>query len=73
MERNEDMGLNSLTRRTVNQVYKILLALLIIIPTVLLGGLMYLYSLQPQYSGRIAMAGIRIGCCFHSATILESP
>ena len=40
-------------------VYKIILALLIIIPAALLGGLMYLYSLQPQYSGRLALAGLQ--------------
>jgi len=39
-------------------VYKIILALLIIIPAALLGGLMYLYSLQPQYSGRLTLAGL---------------
>ena len=42
-----------------NPVYKILLGLLIIIPAALLGGLMYLYSLQPQYSGRLNLAGLR--------------
>ncbi len=43
----------------INPVYKILLALLIIIPAALLGGLMYLYSLQPQYSGRLPLAGLQ--------------
>ncbi|UCD77444.1 MAG: penicillin acylase family protein [Desulfobacterales bacterium] len=38
---------------------KILLALLVIIPTVMLGGLMYLYSLQPEYSGRLSLAGLQ--------------
>jgi len=36
-----------------------LLALLIVIPSALLGGLMYLYSLQPQYSGRLTLAGLQ--------------
>jgi len=42
-----------------NIVSKILLALLIVIPAALLGGLMYLYSLQPQYSGRLPLAGLQ--------------
>jgi penicillin amidase len=42
-----------------NLVYKILLVLPIIIPAILLGGLMYLYSLQPQYSGRLTLAGLQ--------------
>jgi penicillin amidase len=40
-------------------IHKILLALLIILPTALLGVLFYLYSLQPQYSGRLTLAGLR--------------
>ena len=40
-------------------VSKILLALLIIIPTIMLGGLMYLYSLQPQFSGRLTFSGLQ--------------
>ncbi len=42
-----------------NPIYKIVLALLIIIPIFLLGGLVYLYSLQPQYSGRLSLAGLQ--------------
>jgi penicillin amidase len=42
----------------IKPVYKIILALLIIIPAALLGGLMYLYSLQPQYSGQVLLAGL---------------
>jgi len=49
---------NSSAGYGIHPVYKILLALLIIFPTALLGGLMYLYSLQPQYSGRLALAGL---------------
>jgi penicillin amidase len=56
---NNDMDLNSLTVGAVNSVYKILLALLIMIPAALLGGLMYLYSLQPQYSGRLPLTGLQ--------------
>ena len=43
----------------IKPVYKILLTLLIIFPAALLGGLMYLYSLQPQYSGRLTLAGLQ--------------
>jgi penicillin amidase len=50
------------TRRSAGcgtkSISKFFLALLIIIPAVLLGGLMYLYSLQPQYSGRVPLAGL---------------
>ena len=40
-------------------IAKIFLTLLIIIPAILLGGLMYLYSLQPQYSGRVPLIGLQ--------------
>jgi len=43
----------------IKAVYKIVLALLVIIPAALLGGLIYLYSLQPQYSGRLTLAGLQ--------------
>ena len=43
----------------IGAVSKILLALLIIGPAALLGGLMYLYSLQPEYSGRLKLAGLQ--------------
>ena len=49
---------NSSAGYGIHPVYKILLALLIIFPAALLGGLMYLYSLQPQYSGRLALGGL---------------
>jgi len=47
---------------------KILLALLILLPAALLGGLMYLYSLQPEYSGRLKLAGLeeRVDVVFDS-------
>jgi penicillin amidase len=38
---------------------KLLLALLIILPASLLANAMYLYSLQPEYSGRVKVAGLR--------------
>ena len=53
------MKSNSSANYGINPVYKILLTLLIIIPAALLGGLMYLYSLQPQYSGRLTLAGLQ--------------
>ena len=40
-------------------IYKILLILLIIAPSVLLGGLIYLYSLQPRSSGHLTVAGLK--------------
>ena len=43
----------------IKPVYKIMLALLIMIPAALLGGLIYLYSLQPQYAGRLRLAGLQ--------------
>ncbi len=39
--------------------YKILLALLIIIPSFLIAGLLYLYSFQPRYSGQLTLAGLQ--------------
>ena len=44
------------SRRT--SIYKILLILLILAPSVLLGGLIYLYSLQPRSSGHLIVAGL---------------
>ena len=38
--------------------YKIILALLIIIPSFLIAGLLYLYSFQPRYSGQLKLAGL---------------
>jgi penicillin amidase len=43
----------------IGTIYKMLLAVLIIIPAVMLGGLMYLYSLQPKYSGQLPLAGLQ--------------
>jgi penicillin amidase len=43
----------------IKPVYKIMLALLVIVPAALLAGLIYLYSLQPQYSGRLTLAGLQ--------------
>ena len=43
----------------IKPVYKIMLALLVIFPAALLGGLMTLYSLQPQSSGRLTLAGLQ--------------
>ena len=39
-------------------IHAFLLALLILVPTVLMGSLLYLYSLQPHYSGRLNLAGL---------------
>ena len=52
------MVLKTSNNAAINPIYKILLTLLIVVPTFLLGGLMYLYSLQPQYSGRIPLVGL---------------
>jgi penicillin amidase len=57
--RTDIMKPNSPAGDGIKPVYKIILALLIIIPAALLGGLMYLYSLQPQYSGRLTLAGLQ--------------
>lgn len=43
----------------IGVVYKILLVLLIIIPAAMLSGVMYLYSLQPVYSGRLILSGLQ--------------
>jgi penicillin amidase len=40
-------------------VHKILLILLILIPAGWLGGVMYLYTLQPVYSGRLTLIGLQ--------------
>ena len=40
-------------------IHTILLAILILVPTVLLGGLIYLYSLQPQLNGQLKLAGLQ--------------
>ena len=53
------MNIKSSTDFNINPIFKILLALLIIFPAALLGGLIYLYSLQPQYSGRLTLAGLQ--------------
>lgn len=46
-------------RGGINPVYKIMLALLIMVPAALLSVLMSLYSLQPQYSGRLTLDGLK--------------
>jgi penicillin amidase len=53
------MNLNASTGYGKFLAYRVLLVLLILIPSLLLGGLMYLYSLQPQYSGRLKLTGLQ--------------
>ena len=59
MLRNDNMVRKTSIKGPTNPIFKIVLALLIIIPIFLLGGLVYLYSLQPQYSGRLSLAGLQ--------------
>jgi len=39
-------------------IYKILLISLIVISSVMISGIIYLQSLQPTYSGRLALSGL---------------
>lgn len=40
-------------------IYKILLISLIVISSAMISGIIYLQSLQPSYSGRLTLSGLR--------------
>ncbi len=50
---------NQSNRFGSHPIHTILLALLILVPIVLMGSLLYLYSLQPRYSDRLHLAGLK--------------
>ena len=53
------MVLNTSPGGVIHPVYKVSLALLIVVPVILLSGLVYLYSLQPRHSGRLQLDGLQ--------------
>ncbi|MBT8371808.1 MAG: penicillin acylase family protein [Deltaproteobacteria bacterium] len=56
---NRKIDSESSSEYKIKAICNIFLVMLIIIPTALLGIVMWLYSLQPEYSGRLTLSGLK--------------